>query len=275
VPPAPNTIVRASEHVCWFTPDGRTDRPALAVVRGSHSALQLEVGASADQLAGFHAAVADLDLPPLLGAVLTHWHWDHSFAGQHLRVPIIGHALSHGALLHQASLDWSDGALAARVAEGTEIAFCADMIRLEIPDRTGLAIVPPQIVISDGVDVDLGGVTCQIRHVGGDHADDSLVVHVVEDGLLFLGDCLYERLYAPVHHLTPRLLAPLVAAIAGFGATTAITGHHEDLLDGDALAAELAALRTGLALVDRLGSDALAAAPDERVAEVVGFLLAG
>jgi hypothetical protein len=37
-------LERASEHVWWFTPDGRTDRPALAVVAGADASVLLDFG---------------------------------------------------------------------------------------------------------------------------------------------------------------------------------------------------------------------------------------
>lgn len=67
------------------------------------------------------------------------------------------------------------------------------MIRLELPDRRDLRIVVPTETFTDRRVVDLGGVEAVIEHVGGDHAADSCVVHVPEDGVLFLGDCLYLR----------------------------------------------------------------------------------
>src|SRR5207342_2078199 len=104
-------LQRASEHVWWFTPDERTDRPALAAVAGRTATALLEVGASAEHTSSFLAALAPLGLPPVRAAVLTHWHWDHSFGGSALDVPIIAHRLTAAELAHQASLDWSDAAL--------------------------------------------------------------------------------------------------------------------------------------------------------------------
>ena len=72
------------------------------------------------------------------------------------------------------------------------------MIRLELPDRSDLRIVEPQVVFGDeGIDVRLGGVTCEVRLVGGDHAADSCAMHVVEDGLVFLGDALSSACTRP------------------------------------------------------------------------------
>jgi glyoxylase-like metal-dependent hydrolase (beta-lactamase superfamily II) len=44
------------------------------------------------------------------------------------------------------------------------------------------------MTFEDEVQIDLGGITCIIKHVGGDHADDSVVIYIKEEKILFLGD---------------------------------------------------------------------------------------
>jgi glyoxylase-like metal-dependent hydrolase (beta-lactamase superfamily II) len=268
-------LERASDHVWWFTPDERTDRPALGAVSGSEATVLLDVGASPGHTASFLSALAPLDLPPLRAAVLTHWHWDHSFGGAALDVPILAHRETATEVAHQASLDWSDEALAGRVAAGEEIPFCAEMIPLELPDRSALEIVVPQIVFDERLELRLGGVTCHVEHVGGDHATDSVVIHVVEDDLLFLGDCLYQRLYADEPHLTIAGLRTLVRRIRAFGARRAIEGHGDAVRDAASLAAWLDELEGAADLVERDGPTALAGARTEDERELVGFLVAG
>jgi glyoxylase-like metal-dependent hydrolase (beta-lactamase superfamily II) len=267
-------LERASEHVWWFTPDERTDRPALAAVAGSSATALLEVGASVDHTASFLRALEPLGLPPLRAAVLTHWHWDHSFGSSALDVPIIAQRETAAELARQAAFDWSDEALDARVAAGQEIEFCRDMIRLEIPDRSQLEIVLPQVVFDDRLQLDLGGVHVAIEHVGGDHAADSVVFHVIEDELIVLGDCLYQRLYAPVHYLTPATVVALVARIEALGAKLAIEGHGDTLLDTAAFARRLEGLRSAAERVHRLGAAALDTAADDDDRETIEFLLA-
>lgn len=266
-------LERASEHVWWFTPDERTDRPALAAVSGSRATALLEVGASVEHTRSFLDALAPLGLPPLRAAVLTHWHWDHSFGGAALDVPIIAHRDTAAELARQAAFDWSDAALDARVESGEEIAFCRDMLRIEIPDRSDLDIVLPQIVFDDHLLLDLGGVHVAIDHVGGDHAADSCVFHVAEDGLVVLGDCLYQRLYAPEPYLSIASVRALTARIAAYGAQVAIEGHDDTLLDGRALAGRLHGLADAADRVHRLGPDALATAVDDDDRETLEFLL--
>ena len=82
-------------------------------------------------------------------------------------------------------------------------------------------------MFGEGLDFELGGVRAQVRHVGGDHADDSTVVYVEPDGVLFLGDCLYE---APTGGYTVERATPLLAAVRSFAAVRFVEGHTETVL---------------------------------------------
>jgi glyoxylase-like metal-dependent hydrolase (beta-lactamase superfamily II) len=269
-------LEQVSEHVWRFTPDGRTDRPALGVVAGRDASLLVDVGSSPAHLSAFLAALEPLALPPLRLAVLTHWHWDHVFGGAVLDVPIAAHRLTAAELAREAAYDWSDAALAERVRTGAEIAFCADMIRAELPDRSDLRIVEPQLLFGDdGLDVRLGGVTCTVRRIGGDHAEDSCAIHVEEDGVLFLADALGQRLHAPVEHRTIAGTRALVARVARYDADAAIMGHWPDVVDRATLVHELELLVTGADRVERLGAAALETAADEDDQEILGELIAG
>jgi glyoxylase-like metal-dependent hydrolase (beta-lactamase superfamily II) len=270
------TLERASRHVWRYTPDERTDRPSLALVAGRDSSVLLDVGASPDHTSSFLEALAPLHLAPLRLAILTHWHWDHSFGGAALQVPIAAHRITADELAREAAYDWSDAALAHRVATGAELAFCAEMIRLELPDRSGLEIVEPQIVFDDdGLELRLGGVTCEVRLVGGDHSADSCVMHVVEDGLVFLGDCLSQRLHAPETHRTIAGTRQMVETVGAYGAGRAILGHYPELLDAMGLARELDLLASAVDRVERLGDGALVTATSHDDREEIVALLAG
>jgi glyoxylase-like metal-dependent hydrolase (beta-lactamase superfamily II) len=263
-------------HVDRFTPDDRTDRPALGAVHGTDATLLVEGGASVAHLRSFVAELDARGRPPAVAIVLTHWHWDHSFGSAAVRVPVIGQRETARELQIQSGYDFSDDALDQRVADGTELDFCRDMMKLEIPDRSDLELVVPTVIVDDTYTVDLGGVTAVIDHVGGDHAPDSLAVHVPEDGALFLGDCLYQKLHTPVHHLTVDGVRGLAGRLDGYDVRVAVEGHDDDVHDTAAFAARLAQLRTAADLVERCGADAREhAAGDEELGELVGFLIAG
>ena len=239
---------RLTPRVTWLLPNARTDRPSLAHVRGTNGSVLLDIGASPQHTQSFLNSPLLEGAPPLIAAVLTHWHWDHGFGGSALEVPIVAQRQTHLEMLRQSGLDWSDAALDERVAEGSEIAFCRDYLRLELPDRSDLRVVVPQIIFDSGLTLDLGGVTCEVHHVGGDHSSDSSVMWVAEERLLFLGDCLYQRLYAPTPHYTPSGLQNLLNRLEQFEPALVVLGHEEAVLDADGYRQRLAELRHALEL---------------------------
>jgi glyoxylase-like metal-dependent hydrolase (beta-lactamase superfamily II) len=265
-----------SAHVDRFTPDERFDRPAMGAVHGDRGTLLVEGGASEAHLGAFAAELAARGRPPVTAIALTHWHWDHSFGSAAVPVPVIAHRDSAACLAVQAGYDWSDAALDERVRDGREIAFCAEMIRLELPDRSGLRIVVPRETYADRRSIDLGGVTANLVHVGGDHAADSCVVHVPGDDVLFLGDCLYQCLHTPEPYLTIAGVRALTATLEQFPVELAIEGHDDEVADAAGFRARLAELRRGADLVEEHGAEAVPlAGGDEDLAETIGFLLAG
>lgn len=248
------TLTRLTEHVYWMSP-GAPDRPSLCAVAGTNFTLMLDAAASTahgelflDALKAEHVAAPQL-------VALTHWHWDHIFGAHRLNVPIIAHALTAEQIAIQATYKWTDAALDERVANGTEIAFCADNIKLELPEPRYLKIVKPHIIFRDPLDIHLGEVSVHIQHVGGDHAHDACVMHITPDRVLFLGDCLYDAIYTPVRHYTTRRLFPLLDSILSFDAEYYIEGHTPTVMTRAELVAMTDKMRLVGNLVDELGAD--------------------
>lgn len=252
---SPLHLNRIAAHTCWLPADATTDRPILGAISGDHGTLVVDAGNSAAHAGILLGQIAARDLPPPRFAMLTHWHWDHVFGAAALDVPTFAHQETARIVRVMAGLDWSDAALDRRVDAGLEIAFCADMIKAELPERAGLVIRPPEIAFATGVDVDLGGVTCRIAHVGGDHAHDSSVVYVPEDGVVFLGDCIYDDLYHGPRRLTATRLFPLLDALLAYDADAYLPAHHPAPLSRAEMIAEAELLKAIGRAVERLGDE--------------------
>jgi glyoxylase-like metal-dependent hydrolase (beta-lactamase superfamily II) len=274
-----------TRHVYWLPPDSRTDRPVLGVVNGSNATLVVDAGNSPAHANLLLAEITRLHLPPPAFLVLTHWHWDHVFGAHTLDLPTIASLETRRIVTQMAQLDWGDRALDRRVAEGSEIDFCRTMMKAELPDRSLLVIKPPEIGFTGQIELDLGGVTCQIVHVAGDHSADSSVVYVVEDRVMFLGDCLSTDLYSGPRSYTPQEFLPLVERIFSFEANFYLEGHAPGPLSRRGLADDLSIYQmigreiesTGanrpallLLLQNRLGRSL-----DQEELEIVEYYLAG
>ncbi|GAB4438527.1 MAG: MBL fold metallo-hydrolase [Anaerolineae bacterium] len=252
---------------------------------GERATLIVDAGNSPAHANLLLAELARLKLPPPDYLVLTHWHWDHVFGIEAFEVPLFAHAETGRALEEMATLDWSDAALDLRVAEGSEIEFCRDMIKLEWPDRTHLRLRAPDVTFVTGLEFNLGGVRCHVDHVGGDHASDSCIVAVPDDGVIFLGDCLYEDLHHGPHNYTVEKLFPLIDRILRHHADSYIFGHHQAPVPKTEMLEFTESLQLIGQLVEQTGDNRaeilqklpakIGATPNEEHLEIVEAFLAG
>jgi len=250
-----HTLRQLASRVWWLNPISDTDRPTLGVIAGDRGALVVDAGNSPDHAGALLAAIRRHELPTPRFAVLTHWHWDHVFGAASFDLPTFASAETQRVVRVMAGLDWGDAALDARVADGREIAFCRDMIRRELPDRAGLTIRPPEIAVETAVTLDLGGVSCRIAHVGGDHSPDAVIVHVPEERVVFLGDAVYDDLYHGPRRLTRGELFPLLDQLLALDADHYVGGHDPEPMGRAQFATDAALLRAIGALVGVVGDD--------------------
>jgi glyoxylase-like metal-dependent hydrolase (beta-lactamase superfamily II) len=231
---------RISDHVYWFPP-APPDRPSLCAVAGDRGTVWLDAGSSSAHAREFLRFLDEDGVAAPSHVVLTHSHWDHVFGADELGAHVIAQERTAAYLEQLAATDWSDEALDRRVASGEASPQHAENVKAELPSPRDVRIAPAEIVFRDGLDLELGGVRLQVRHVGGDHADDSSVMFVEPDGLLFLGDCLYE---APSGGYSSERVGPLADAVRGLGAHLFVEGHGEAVLSAAALDEVLAEARS-------------------------------
>ena len=202
MPPEP-----ISEHV-WWLPPRPPDRPSLCAVVGERWTLALDAGSSRAHTREFLAG-----LPTRPAAVAyTHSHWDHVFGGVEIGGLVIAHTLTARRLAEMALVDWTDEA------------NVSDWIREELPAPRVVEIAPADLVFDERIELDLGGVSVSVEHVGGDHSDDACVMLVEPDALLFLGDCLSA---SSAEELTVECALPLYDRILSYPAERYVEGHHE------------------------------------------------
>jgi glyoxylase-like metal-dependent hydrolase (beta-lactamase superfamily II) len=284
-----SALGKVSEHVFWLPP-GPPDRPSLCAVVGENATVLLDGGASSAHARLMLDVLANDGAPPPMAVALTHSHWDHVFGAAEVGAPVIAHVLTADFLAALAATDWSDAALAARVADGEVTPEHAANVTEELPAPRDVQVVPAEVVFDDRLDLELGGVRIRVQHVGGDHAPDSCVMFVEPDRVLFVGDCLYDSVGVGVRTLTVERVFPLHDALLSFGAELWVDGHGESVVLRPEAEAMLAEIRFAGALVQELAADgrapdegdALAAArqrlggePSEDVAWAISAFIAG
>jgi len=190
-----NMLTKLSKRIYYLPNNTDTDRPALGYIAGNQYALMIDAGNSSKHVQLFTQQLAheNLAYPNFVG--ITHWHWDHTYGLSSIDAVSIACRLTNIELIKMSKWCWDDEAMHQRLQDGSDIEFCSDMIIKEYPNRKEICIKPADIVFEDELELDLGGITCEIKRIGGPHSEDSVIYYIPEEKTVFLGDCTYEDLY--------------------------------------------------------------------------------
>lgn len=227
-------IKKLTDRVFYMPHSEETDRPSLGLICGNKYSLIVDSGNSPKHAREFLTEIKTMDIPPVKYLIITHVHWDHIFGINEMNLPTIAHINTKVELNTTKKLKWDDASLDSYIKDGTFTEFTVNCIKKEIPDRDYFIIGDLDITFKDKIEIDLGDLTCIVEAIGGTHTDDSSVVYIPDEKVVFLGDCIYGRRYNGEYGYTKEKLIPMIDKIEGYDANHYIISH-EELCDKKAL----------------------------------------
>lgn len=244
------TLQKLSNRLFYLPPYQKTDRPIVAAIVGVDQTLLIDAGNSSSHAKLFKQQLASHQV---FGDILalTHWHWDHVFGLSEMGLPSIANSMTYDNVKKLQQFSWEDKELDKRVEAGIEIPFCADAIKLELGSEREVLIPDPTISFEKRIKLNLGGVTCIIEHVGGDHSPDSNLLYIPEEKALFLGDCLYANMYAEKWHYTIEKMDMILEKIESHDAEIYFLSHHPAPLTKDEFSSFTSLLKTSAELTKK------------------------
>jgi glyoxylase-like metal-dependent hydrolase (beta-lactamase superfamily II) len=172
-------------------PDPDAIRPSVAVIADNDGSILVDAGNSPDHARAIQAAMEIAGLPAPKWLVYTHHHWDHTWgACAWPDVEVIAHHTTTDLLRQEAERPWNHRYLRDQVEANPKLGPSFRARSLAVPDWSDFRIVLPDRTFDDTLTVATDVV---LRHVGGNHAPDSLIV--VTDGVALLGDAFYPPPY--------------------------------------------------------------------------------
>lgn len=211
------------KHTAYIPENKERNEPNIGVIIGKDQSLLVDAGSS---IAHFERVIETLEANQLecpRQIVLTHYHWDHCFAATYYESVLYAQNLTAAKLEYMHTWRLDDGNLAKLRQQGDVSNWSEQMIQKYVPGREHLQVKQADIVFNDGLLFALGEVQAQAIHVGGSHTNDSTLIYVPEDKVLFVGDSLYSSRGA----YDLATLKPLLATIQQLDVEYALLSHRE------------------------------------------------
>lgn len=186
-----SALTRVAGRVWLYPADPDPDKiqASVGVIADDRGSLIVDAGHSPDLARRVQAAMAVERIPSARWLVYTHHHWDHVWGAVAWgEVDVVAHSSARSILEGEAVRPWSHDYLRAEVERNPRLGPSFQARARAMPSWEGFAIRPPTTVFDTELTLPTG---VELRHVGGAHAADSLVVTVPDSGVLLLGDCFY------------------------------------------------------------------------------------
>lgn len=220
-------LYRLKERIWVYPFEAERDRPNLVYIRGDHWSLAADAGHSESHIREFYAALKEAGLPLPALTVLTHWHWDHTFAM---------HAV-HGLCIANEKTNQYLADFRNRIEkEGTDFFLAMDeCICREYEGGKPVIVKIADIIFKNEMMLDAGNCPIRLFQAQSPHTDDSTLIQVMDERVLILGDST-GGVY-PVWTKDPVLVSKLAETIRTADPVICIPGHSdplslEDLIQG-------------------------------------------
>ena len=208
-------LTRLTERIWYYPMEKERDRPILGYIRGDRWSMAVDAGHSEAHTAEFYAALTDAGLPLPRLTVLTHWHWDHSFGL---------HAVSGLSLANSQTNRYLRNFRDRIAREGPEVFFALhESIRLEYGEGRPVKIVPADMEFTGEIKLDAGGCPVRVFQAAAPHTDDSTLIEVPGERVLFLGDA--SGGVFPTWEKDPELNRRLVETVSASDAHWYLDSH--------------------------------------------------
>lgn len=228
-------LIHFTERIYYMPGEEEVDRPYLYYIKGAHYSVAIDAGNSKAHLEKFYQELQheELELPQF--TIITHWHWDHTFALPYIHGLSIGSELTRKKLEEVSQWSWTPEAMKQREKTGEDIPFCNECIQKEYADLSQIQVKSVDIAIAGDTIVDLGGVQLQLIPRDAVHSRDSLFIYIPKESALIIGDADCEDHYEGKGTFDQKRLCALHRFVKELDFEHYLLGHDTPDTKGSAL----------------------------------------
>ncbi|KMK75600.1 MBL fold metallo-hydrolase [Alkalihalobacillus pseudalcaliphilus] len=224
-----------NEHIYYLSHDEKQERPVLGLVCGEKYSLIIDGGNSPQHAQEFLREIEKLSIPPIRYLVITHAHWDHFLGANEYDATIIMNRRTHQKWKKWQLDSLTDASLQQLVDQQLINEYAMKAIQENLINDPLFQLRDPDIIFDETLKIDLGHKICQIDTVSSTHTNDSTIVYLEDDELIFLGDCAYGKTRNSLFHYEQQMLNPMIEDIQKYQAKYFLLGHESicDLAEMD------------------------------------------
>lgn len=219
-------LEKITDRIYYMKHSEETDRPALGLIIGDESCMVIDAGTSPRHVKEFQKEIAELKVPPVKYLVLTHYHWDHTLGLCDWDVVTIAHQAAEVYINRYRDMTYDDKSLDLARDKGIYSNFAIDCIKAEIEDRKHFTVGKVDLFYTDNLKIYLGNVTCEIRHIDSPHTEDTSMIYIPEEKVMFLGDCIYGQTNNGFNYYDHNKLFRMIDTIEQYQADYYLCSHE-------------------------------------------------
>ncbi|MED3552958.1 MBL fold metallo-hydrolase [Cytobacillus praedii] len=223
---------KLSNSIYYLSNQDERDRPTLGLVCGDKHSLVIDSGNSVQHAKDFLQEIDKLNVPPVKYVVITHAHWDHFLGMNEFDATVIVNSQTNKVIKEWQGYLYDDSSLQKYVNTNKMTSMCKEIIQSEIPNRENFKLNSPNVIFEDSLTIDLGNKFCFLERIKSTHTDDSTIIYIPDEKVIFLGDSVYGANTNSLFHFKQSLLLPMIKDIQKYDSEFFLLGH-ESIYDKD------------------------------------------
>ena len=209
---------KLNDYIYYTDYEDLRDRPRLGYIKGDEFSVAIDAGHSDNHLNEFYDLLKQNNLPLPQLTILTHWHWDHTFAM---------HAVNGLTLASEKTNKYLNDFINNQNLETDQKFRKLDpTIEAEYPAGKEIIVKTADIVYSNKITIDLHNTKLEVFEIISPHSDDCSLIYLPIEKIVFLGDSTSGEF--PTWIKDPIKCEKLINTINSLDIDLAIHSHFEN-----------------------------------------------
>ncbi len=174
-------LYKLKDNIYYSEYEEERDRPSIGYIHGDNISVAIDAGHSKKHLEEFYDALKRNNLPLPALTIITHWHWDHSFAM---------HSINGLSIANKRTNQYLKEFISKRNEINDDKFLHLDPSITKEYENQELIVVPCDIVFEKELNLDIGSIKLKLFEATSPHTNDSTLIYLEKEKVLFFGDAM-------------------------------------------------------------------------------------